>query len=41
MAVQVGNQIPEAMRKIMGEKGPEDLTTKALSSGKKVVLFAP
>lgn len=40
MTVQVGDQIPEATLKVMGEKGPRDVTTKDLFSGKKVVLFA-
>ncbi|MEX0943254.1 MAG: peroxiredoxin [Pseudomonadales bacterium] len=40
MTVQVGDQIPEATLKVMGEKGPQDLTTKELFGGKKVVLFA-
>lgn len=40
MAVQVGDSIPEATLKVMGEKGPQDLTTAELFGGKKVVLFA-
>lgn len=40
MAVQVGDQIPEATLKMMGEKGPQDVTTADLFGGKKVVLFA-
>ncbi len=40
MAVQVGDKVPEATMKVMGEKGPQDLTTSELFSGKKVVLFA-
>ena len=40
MSVQVGDQIPEATLKVMGEKGPKDVTTKELFGGKKVVLFA-
>jgi peroxiredoxin len=40
MTVQVGDRIPEATLKVMGEKGPRDVTTKDLFSGKKVVLFA-
>ncbi|HKI74329.1 MAG TPA: peroxiredoxin [Pseudomonadales bacterium] len=40
MSVKVGDQIPEATFKVMGEKGPQDLTTRELFSGKKVVLFA-
>lgn len=40
MAVKVGDKIPQATMKVMGEKGPEDLTTESLFAGKKVVLFA-
>ena len=40
MAVQVGDKVPAATMKVMGEKGPQDLTTEAVFSGKKVVLFA-
>lgn len=40
MSVQVGDQIPDATLKVLGEKGPADLTTKELFGGKKVVLFA-
>lgn len=40
MAVQVGDKIPEATLKVMGEKGPQDLTTSDLFKGKKVVMFA-
>ena len=40
MAVQVGDNIPDATMKILGEKGPQDITTSELFSGKKVVLFA-
>ncbi len=40
MAVQVGDAIPEATLKIMGEKGPQDITTAEIFGGKKVVLFA-
>jgi peroxiredoxin len=36
----VGDKIPSATLKIMGEKGPQDLATDALFAGKKVVLFA-
>ena len=36
----VGDKIPSATLKIMGEKGPQDLPTDALFAGKKVVLFA-
>jgi glutaredoxin/glutathione-dependent peroxiredoxin len=40
MTVKVGDRIPDATLKIMGEKGPKDLSTKELFTGKKVVLFA-
>ena len=40
MAVNVGDSIPSATMKIMGEKGPQDITTDEMFSGKKVVLFA-
>lgn len=40
MAVQVGDSIPEVTMKIMGEKGPQDISTTDIFSGKKVVLFA-
>lgn len=40
MSVQVGDQIPDATFKVMGEKGPADVTTKEMFGGKKVVLFA-
>ena len=40
MAVQVGDSIPDVTLKIMGEKGPQDITTADIFSGKKVVLFA-
>lgn len=40
MAVQVGDQIPEGALKVMGEKGPQDVSTADMFDGKKVVLFA-
>ncbi|MDZ7824871.1 MAG: peroxiredoxin [Gammaproteobacteria bacterium] len=40
MAIKEGDRIPEATLKIMGEKGPEDITTEQLFKGRKVVLFA-
>ena len=40
MAVQVGDSIPDATMKILGDKGPQDITTSDIFSGKKVVLFA-
>ena len=40
MTVKVGDSVPDAKMKIMGEKGPQDISTGELFSGKKVVLFA-
>jgi len=40
MTIQAGDQIPACTLKTMGEKGPADITTEDIFSGKKVVLFA-
>ena len=40
MAIKVGDSIPEVVLKIMGDKGPEDISTSEIFGGKKVVLFA-
>ncbi len=40
MAIQVGDNIPQATLKIMGDNGPEDLSTTELFANGKVVLFA-
>lgn len=40
MTIKVGDTIPAGSFKIMGEKGPEDISTDAVFSGKKVVFFA-
>ena len=40
MAVAVGDRVPSGTLKVMGEKGPQDLTTEELFGGKKVVVFA-
>ena len=40
MGVQVGDAIPDVTMKIMGEQGPQDISTGDIFSGKKVVLFA-
>lgn len=40
MAIQLGDKIPSCTLKVMGEKGPEDITTDSIFSGKKVVMFA-
>lgn len=37
--IEVGNKIPEATLKRLGESGLEDVNTKDLFSGRKVVLF--
>jgi len=40
MTIQVGDKIPTCTLKTMGEKGPTDISTDAIFSGKKVLLFA-
>lgn len=40
MAIQAGDKIPECTLKTMGDKGPEDIATRDIFSGKKVLLFA-
>ncbi len=40
MTIQVGDKIPAATLKVMGEKGPQNITTAELFDGKKVVMFA-
>lgn len=41
MTIQVGDKIPACPSlKVMGEKGPQSITTAELFDGKKVVLFA-
>jgi glutaredoxin/glutathione-dependent peroxiredoxin len=40
MTVKVGDKVPSATMKMMGEKGPQDIFTADLFGGKKVVLFA-
>lgn len=40
MTISVGDAIPELTLKVMGEKGPQDISTDELFSGKKVVVFA-
>ncbi len=40
MTIQTGDNIPACTLKTMGEKGPEDISTSDIFSGKKVVLFA-
>ena len=40
MSIKEGDKIPAATLKVLGEKGPEDITTAQIFDGKKVVLFA-
>ena len=40
MSIQVGDTIPAVTLKVMGEKGPQDISTDDIFKGKKVVLFA-
>lgn len=40
MTVSVGDSIPNLTLKVMGENGPEDISTELLFAGKKVVMFA-
>ena len=40
MSIKTGDRIPAATLKIMGDKGPKDITTAELFDGKKVVMFA-
>ena len=40
MSIQTGESLPNITLKIMGEKGPVDITVNDIFSGKKVVLFA-
>ncbi|MBM69566.1 MAG: peroxiredoxin [Haliea sp.] len=40
MTIKVGDKIPSATLKTMGEKGPVDISTDELFAGKKVLLFA-
>jgi glutaredoxin/glutathione-dependent peroxiredoxin len=40
MSIKKGDRIPAVTLKIMGDKGPRDITTAELFDGKKVVLFA-
>jgi peroxiredoxin len=40
MTIKVGDRIPECTLKVMGEKGPQNVTTAELFNGKKVVMFA-
>lgn len=40
MTIAVGDKVPEATLHVMGENGPQGVSTTDLFAGKKVVLFA-
>ena len=40
MTIATGDKIPATTLKIMGAKGPEDISTGTIFKGKKVVMFA-
>lgn len=40
MTIGIGDRIPDVTLHVMGEKGPQAMTTGELFAGKKVVLFA-
>ena len=40
MTIAAGDKIPAVTLKIMGAKGPEDISTETIFKGKKVVMFA-
>ena len=40
MTIKVGDKVPASTLKVMGEKGPTDISTDDIFSGKKVLLFA-
>jgi peroxiredoxin len=40
MTIKAGDKIPSGTLKIMGEKGPTDISTNEIFAGKKVLLFA-
>ena len=40
MTIATGDKIPAVTLKVMGAKGPEDISTEAIFKGKKVVMFA-
>jgi glutaredoxin/glutathione-dependent peroxiredoxin len=40
MTIQVGDKIPAVTLKVMGPKGPQNVTTSELFDNKKVVMFA-
>jgi len=40
MSIKAGERMPAGKFKVMGESGPQDLTTAQLFDGKRVVLFS-
>lgn len=40
MSIKPGEKLPSGTFKVMGDKGPQDLSTAQLFDGKKVVLFS-
>jgi len=40
MSIKAGDRMPAGKFKVMGESGPQDLTTAQLFDGKRVVLFS-
>ena len=40
MTIKAGERVPVGKFKVMGESGPQDLTTAQLFDGKRVVLFS-
>ena len=40
MTIKAGDRMPEGKFKVLGESGPQDLTTAQLFDGKRVVLFS-
>lgn len=40
MTIKAGERVPAGKFKVMGESGPQDLTTAQLFDGKRVVLFS-
>ena len=40
MSISIGDSLPEANLKLMGDNGPEDVSTSDYFAGRKVVLFS-
>ena len=40
MTISIGDSLPEANLKLMGDSGPEDVSTSDYFAGRKVVLFS-